>query len=125
VAQIEAEVGPEYARSIIDNINTWIYLLVNHPETAQHIEATSPLRYRYEPVMQMGGDVTIRTTEGPAIRADRVLRLPKRWFYCRSYGKVWKGRTPEVTPTWLKVRWPVIRPQAAPGPAEAEAPSSG
>lgn len=112
LAQIEAEVGPEYARSIVDNINTWLYLLVNHPETAQHIEATSPLRHRYEPVLQMGGDVTIRTVEGPAIRADRVLRLPKRWFYCRSYGKVWKGMTADVADTWLKVRWPVIRPQS-------------
>lgn len=113
LAQIEAEVGPEYARSIVDNINTWIYLLVNHPETAQHIEATSPLRHRYEPVFTMGGDITIRTTEGPAIRADRVLRLPKRWFYCRSYGKVWKGQTSQVGDTWLKIRWPVIRPQGS------------
>lgn len=121
LAQIEAEVGPEYARSIVDNINTWIYFLVNHPETAQHIEATSPLRDRYEPVMQLGGDVTIRTVEGPAIRADRVLRLPKRWFYCRSYGKVWKGRTVDVEEPWLKVQWPVIRPQGANGPGEPAA----
>lgn len=111
LAQIEAEVGAEYARSIVDNINTWIYMLVNHPETAQHIEATSPLRSRYEYVMPLGGEITWRTTEGPAIRADRVLRLPKRWFYCRSYGKVWKGSTLDVSPTWLKVRWPVIRPR--------------
>jgi hypothetical protein len=117
LAQIEAEVGPEYARSIVDNINTWVYFLVNHPETARHIEATSPLRDRYEPVMQLGGDITIRTTEGPAVRMDRVLRLPKRWFYCRSYGKVWKGRTPDVPETWLKVTWPMVRPRAFAEPA--------
>lgn len=35
LAQVEAEMEPEYARSIVDNLNTWIYMLVNHLETAQ------------------------------------------------------------------------------------------
>jgi hypothetical protein len=113
LAQIEAEVGPEYARSIVDNINTWIYFLVNHPETAAHVEAASPQRTRYETIVPAGEDPTTRITRRPAITADRVMQLPKRWFYCRSYGTVWKGQTLESPPAWLRIQWPSVRVHGA------------
>jgi hypothetical protein len=108
VAQIAAEVGTDYAQSIIDNINTWIYMLVNHPDTAAHIEAASPRRTRYDTIVPAGEDPTIRAVEQPLIRADRVLQLPKRWCYMRSYGRVWKFQTLESPPSWLKITWPTV-----------------
>ncbi|MEW6377560.1 MAG: TraM recognition domain-containing protein [Thermodesulfobacteriota bacterium] len=106
IAQIEEEVGSEAARSIIDNINTWVYMLVNHPETARFIELSSPKVKKFQPILSFGGGITVREMEENRILAQNVLRLPKRHFYMRSYGKIYRGITQEVEPSYVRVEFP-------------------
>jgi len=113
IAQIEEEVGNEAARSIVDNINNWVYMLVNHPETARFIEQSSPKVKKFQPILSFGGGITVREIEENRITAQNVLRLPKRHFYMRSYGKLYRGITKEVEPTYVKIEFPHLS-----GPAE-------
>jgi len=106
LAQIEEEVGIESAKSIIDNINTWVYMLVNHPETARFIEESSPMVKKFQPILSFGGGITVREIEENQIILQNVLRLPKRHFYMRSYGKIYRGVTEDVSPPYVKIEFP-------------------
>jgi conjugal transfer pilus assembly protein TraD len=106
IAQIEEEVGREAARSIIDNVNTWVYMLVNHPETARFIEDSSPIVKKFQPILSFGGGITVKEIEDNQVLAQDVLQLPKRGFFMRSYGKMYKGITLDANPTYVKVKFP-------------------
>lgn len=103
------EVGREVTQSIVDNINTWIYMRVNHPETAQHVEDTSPLVTVNQPLLNLGGGITIRPTKDKMVPAHRVLKLAAREFYMRSDGKLYKGITEPVPPLYVNVDFPAIK----------------
>lgn len=106
IAQIEEEIGPEATRSILDNINTWVYMLVNHPDTAMYVEDSSPSVKIYQPILSFGGGISVRETEVKQVLAAQVLQLPKRHFYMRSYGKLYKGCTADVTQRYVTVQNP-------------------
>lgn len=106
IAQIEEEVQEETARSILDNINTWVYMLVNHPDTAQYVEDSSPNIQKYQPILSFGGGISVREIEDKQILAASVLQLPKRYFYMRSYGKLYKGITKDTKPLYVSVEFP-------------------
>ncbi len=108
IAQIEEEIGPEATRSIVDNINTWLYMLVNHPDTAQYVEDSSPMKRKFSPILSFGGGISMRETEEKQILAAQILQLPKRKFYMRSYGKLYKGMTADVSPQYVSVTLPKI-----------------
>ncbi len=104
--------GREAARSIIDNINTWVYMLVNHPETAKFVELSSPIRKKFQPYLSFGGGITVREVEENQILAENVLQLPKRHFYMRSYGKYCKGVTIDTNPAYVRVEFPHLSQSA-------------
>lgn len=108
IAQIEAEVGREIAKSTLDNINTCLYMLVNHPETAMYVEESSPNIKKFQPMISFGGSVTLRETDTKQILAGSVLQLPKRHFYMRSYGKLYRGVTSDVKESYLNIKFPQI-----------------
>lgn len=105
-AQMEEAVGSEVTRSIIDNLNTWIYMKVNHPETCQYVEDSSPLVERQDAVVSAAGSVTIRYVDERLVLRHRVMDLSKRWFYMRSQGQWFKGRTLESSVSYCTVQFP-------------------
>ena len=109
IAQIEEEIGREATRSIVDNINSWVYMLVNHPETAQYVEDSSPNKRKYQPILSFGGGISVREMEEKQILATQILQLPKRYFYLRSYGKLFKGITTDTSPRYVTVSLPEIK----------------
>lgn len=109
VAQITEEVGKDAARSILDNINTWIYMLVNHPETAQYVEDSSPEVKVYSPILSFGGGITIKEVKERRIKAFKVMELDKREFYMKTYGKLFKGRTADVQGSYISVVLPAVK----------------
>ncbi|MEI7637043.1 MAG: TraM recognition domain-containing protein [Syntrophus sp. (in: bacteria)] len=109
IAQIEEEIGPEATRSIIDNINSWMFMLVNHPDTAKYVEDSSSNRRKYQPILSFGGGISVREIEEKQILATQVMQLPKRYFYVRSYGKLYKGITQDVSQRYVNVKLPLIK----------------
>lgn len=115
-AQISAEIGPDLTRSIMDNINSWLYFRVNHADTAQHVEDSSPLVQRPEPIISVAGSVTLRLSDQRLVLRDRVMHLMPRWFYFRSHGHWYKGKTLDSSASHFRVQFPII------GSATAETP---
>lgn len=109
VAQMTEEVGKDAARSILDNINTWIYMLVNHPETAQYVEDSSPEVKVYSPILSFGGGITIKEVKERRIKAFKVMELDKREFYMKTYGKLFKGKTADVHSSCVSVVLPAVK----------------
>lgn len=107
LAQIEEKVGAFITKSIIDNMSTWIYMCVNHPETAQHIEDSSPPYRLHEPVMPLGGSPpVIRTELRPLVESHRLQRLPPREFYLRTHQGWGRGVTLDVPDSRIHVTNP-------------------
>ena len=105
---MEEEVGPQVTTSIIDNINTWMYMLVNHPDTAQHMEDASPTIRKYQSILSFGGGMSLREVEEKQIKASKVLQLPKRHFYLRTYGELYRGVTHDVSPLMVEIQMPKV-----------------
>ncbi len=105
-ALIEQEIGREATRSILDNINTWIFMLVNHPETAQYMEDSAKTVKKQQMIVNMGTGASMRELEEKQVLAEKVLRLPKRQFFMRSYGHFWKGETLDVPPPYVNLIFP-------------------
>lgn len=108
IAQIESITSENNTKGILDNINTWVFMLVNHPETAQYIEDSFPLIRKYSPMLSFGRDITTREIYRKLVTADQVLQLPPRRFYMRSYGTYASGITADVEPPQVKVKFPPI-----------------
>jgi len=108
MAQMLEEVGPDVTRSIVDNINTWGYMLINHPETAQYVEDTSPMVKKFDSLLSFNSGITLKEKEEKQILAPQVLQLPKRHFYLRSYGKLYRGCTTDVSRRYVNVGLPLI-----------------
>jgi hypothetical protein len=83
-------------------------MLVNHPDTAQYVEDSSPMKRKFSPILSFGGGISMRETEEKQILAAQILQLPKRKFYMRSYGKLYKGMTTDVSPQYVSVTLPKI-----------------
>jgi type IV secretory pathway TraG/TraD family ATPase VirD4 len=112
IAQMEEEIGEEATQSIMDNINTWLFMKVNHERTAQMIEDMSPLKTKREPYLHFdGGDIRIslRENQERLILKERALRLKPRWFYLKSRGRLYKGFVPDVPQSIVEVEYPEIK----------------
>ncbi len=112
VAQMEEEIGPEATQSIMDNINTWIFMRVNHDKTAKLIEDMSPLAKKREPYLHFDAGeirISLRETEERLILKERATRLKPRWFYLKSHGHIYKGFVPDVEPSYINIEFPVIK----------------
>src|SRR5271157_1402685 len=108
IAQIVDEIGQDTTISILDNINTWIYMLVNHPDTAKSIEKVTPQVRQFEPTFRFDGGVMMRSEPVPMITAQQLLSLQRRQFFMRHFGKFYYGRTADVGRKWLDVKFPEI-----------------
>ena len=92
-------------------MNHLIFMKLNHPETAKHVEDSSPDKTKFQYIITPDdtvGRVTLREVDEKLITASRVLDLPPRWFYMRSLGKWYKGSTDDTSPAYVKVTFPEV-----------------
>ena len=109
LALMEEAVGEKAAMSIIDNINTWIFMRLNDPRTAKWVSSISPTARVFRGMVDEleDGDVRMRDEVVQFVSPDIILnRLPKRHFLMRSYHGWWRGVTREVTPARVRVVFP-------------------
>jgi len=109
MAQISEILSEASTASIMDNINTWIFMRVNHNDTAKYIEDNSPLKTIYKNVISIGGArvaISMKEETERLILMERVLKLKQRYFYLRSEGKIYKGIVPFVPSSPIEVTYP-------------------
>jgi len=108
LADINAAIGEQMARKILDNLNTKIFMRVNDPMTARYVSESSGTRKKYDPFLQLGGGITMRCAEEPAVLPEDVLNLNKRLFFLFGIPGHFKGKTELVKPPRLRVEYPDI-----------------
>jgi type IV secretory pathway TraG/TraD family ATPase VirD4 len=108
LADINAAIGEQMARKILDNLNTKIFMRVNDPVTARYVSESSGTRRKYDPFLQLGGGITMRCAEESAVLPEDVLFLNKRLFYMFGIQGRYKGKTAMVKLPKIKVEYPNI-----------------
>ena len=106
IADPEAEIGKPQARKILDNTNTKIFMRVNDPGTAQYIADYSGMQKKYSPILSLGGGITIREIEEPAVRPEDVMNLQQREFFMFSAEGAFRGKTAFTKEPYLKIIYP-------------------
>ncbi|WDN91060.1 hypothetical protein BuS5_04032 (plasmid) [Desulfosarcina sp. BuS5] len=106
IADPEAEIGKPQARKILDNTNTKIFMRVNDPGTAEYIAAYSGMQKKYSPILSLGGGITIREIEEPAVRPEDVMNLQQREFFMFSAEGAFRGKTAFTKEPYLKIVYP-------------------
>ncbi|QTA83856.1 TraD/TraG, TraM recognition site domain-containing protein [Desulfonema limicola] len=108
VADLNAEIGPDHARKILDNTNTKLFMRVNDPETAEYISDYSGTVQKFDPVLSLGGGIMIRSSEEQAVMPEDVMNLNARSFFMFGFSGRYKGRTVIVKPPFVRVKFPDI-----------------
>ncbi len=109
IADLNAELGEDHARKILDNTNTKIFMRVNDPQTAQYISDYSGLVKKFSPILQLGGGIMIRETEEQAVLPEDAMNLGMRDFFMFGLTGAFRGKTCMVKPAVLEVTYPEIR----------------
>jgi len=108
ISDLEAEVGKPFARKILDNTNTKIFMRVNDPDTAKYVSNYSGNEKRYSSILSLGGGITVREVEEPLVVPDELTTLQKREFYLFTYEGKYKGFTLNSTPLKYHINLPKI-----------------
>ena len=106
IADLEAEMGPAYAKKILDNTNTKVFMRVNDPSTAKYISDYAGIRDRFSPFLSLSGGITIREVKEYEIKPEEVLNLKPREFYMFSFNARCKGVTSFTEPAYIRVKYP-------------------
>lgn len=105
VNQLYAAVGEEFAKSILDNTNTKIFMRCSDAETSEyvvnHFGTIKVLNSIYSQAQ-----ITTREIEEDVLRVNDVLSLQPRDFYMMTYSGRYRGRTAEVADPNLEIRFP-------------------
>lgn len=109
-SQMIDAIGPQLTQSIIDNIATWLFFRVNHPDTCAYVEKMSPLMRFPEPGAMLTDQqrFSLNWPERPVVRAHKVIRLPDRVFYLKTGTDWYKGKTLDASPSYLTIQFPEV-----------------
>jgi type IV secretory pathway TraG/TraD family ATPase VirD4 len=105
VNQLYAAVGEDFAKSILDNTNTKIFMRCSDPETSeyvvQHFGTRKILNSIYNPAQ-----ITTREIEEDVLKTQDILSLQPREFYMMTYSGRYRGKTATVDDPKLRIRFP-------------------
>lgn len=106
LADINAAIGDQMGRKILDNLNTMIFIRVKDLMSAKHVSESSGTGKKYDPFLQLGGGITMRCAEEAAVLPEDMLSLNRRIFYMFGVKGRYKGKTELVKPLMLNVAYP-------------------
>ncbi|MFH1671815.1 MAG: TraM recognition domain-containing protein, partial [Pseudomonadota bacterium] len=108
ISDLEAEIGRPFARKILDNTNTKVFMRVNDPATAEYVADYSGEQKRFSPLLSLGGAITIREVKESAILPEHILNLQEREFFLFSYQGQYRGKTPYVERPYFQIQYPHV-----------------
>jgi len=106
ISQLYASIGEDYANSILDNTNSKIYMRVPDTDTAKYCAGHFGHYTKYSSILGANGGVTVRELEDDTLKPEDILGLPERVFYMMTYSGFYKGRTFDISPTYLDTTFP-------------------
>lgn len=108
ISDLEAEIGRPFAKKILDNTNTKVFMRVNDPATAEYVADYSGEQKRFSPLLSLGGAITIREVKENAILPEHILNLQEREFFLFSYQGQYRGKTLYVKPPYFQIEYPHV-----------------
>jgi hypothetical protein len=114
VNQIYAALGDEnIGRTALDNTNTKIFMKCSDAETSEYVVKHFGVHDALQGVFG-NSQVTTRQVERDVLKVQDILDLQPQEFYMVTYNGRFRGRTADVEPANIKIRFP-----DAPGTAMA------
>lgn len=109
VNQMYAELGKDYANTILDNTNTKFFMRVPDAETASYVSGHFGTVKKFSPILSVGGGITTRMEEMPLVKEEDIMGLQPREFYFTSYHGMFQGRTTKDTSKlFVNVEFPSV-----------------
>ena len=106
VNQLYAAVGEEFAKSILDNTNTKLFMRCPDADTSQYALEHFGSHKVLAPIMQPTGNITAREVEEDVLRVSDILGLQPQEFYLLTYGGRYRGMTRDVRSPCLRINFP-------------------
>jgi hypothetical protein len=118
VNQLYAAVEEEFAKSILDNTNTKLFMRCPDAETSRYALEHFGVHKVLAPIMQPTGNITAREVEEDVLQVSDILGLQQQEFYLLTYSGRYRGRIREVRPPHVKIGFPeapvgTLTPEAA------------
>lgn len=107
ISQLYKAVGEAATKSIIDNANTKIFMRVPDAETAEFVSRHLGEHKRKDVMLSKGGAVMQRQTDDVRVKPAEIMNLGPREFFLQTYSGLYRGKTLDVRPSPLRVRFPV------------------
>jgi len=106
VNQLYAAVGEEFAKSILDNTNTKLFMRCPDAETSAYVTEHFGVHKVLAPIMQPSGSITAREVEEDVLRVSDILDLGQQEFYLMTYSGRYRGKARNVRPSPLRIEFP-------------------
>jgi len=106
VSQLYAMIGKDYGNAILDNTNTKLFMRVPDTDTASYVAKHFGEFRRYSPILNVDGGVSVREEEDTILKPSDILELAEREFYLMTYSGLFRGRSLDVSPLYLEIRFP-------------------
>ncbi|ULO03846.1 type IV secretion system DNA-binding domain-containing protein [Campylobacter sp. RM12651] len=107
-ADIIKKLGKDSARTIFDNTSTKIIMKMNDLESAETVSKMGGTHKVHTTFLNDAGKITSRETEEDIIKPVDVLNLNKREFYYFGFEGRFKGKTADVSESYLRLKLPEI-----------------
>ena len=108
VNQLYAVLSQDVGKSILDNVNTKVFMRVTDKETAEYASGHFGTKTGYSPVFGVGGNLSIREVDDVWIRPEDIQELQPRKFYMMTYSGKYAGITLDISPMYIYVKFPAI-----------------
>jgi len=106
VNQLYAAVGEEFAKGILDNTNSKIFMRCPDAETSRYSLEHFGVHKVLAPIMQPSGNITAREVEEDMLQVSDILGLMQQEFYLLTYAGRFRGRIRNVSPSGLRINFP-------------------
>lgn len=104
--QIVAALGKDKANSILDNINTKMWMRLPDPETAQYALKHFGTQRRFLPILTNDGNFSLRESEELLLNTNHFMELQPQQFYMYTYSGNFKGLTANCNNARLNLVYP-------------------
>jgi hypothetical protein len=108
VNQLYAILGKDTGKSIMDNVNTKLFMRVTDIETAEYAANHFGTKIGYSPIFGVGTNLSIRETDETWVKPENIMELQPRKFYMMSYTGKYFGCTANTSPLYINIKFPAI-----------------
>ncbi len=106
ISQMNAIIGEQYTKAILDNCNTKLFMKVADIETANYLSSYFGMKKELSGIISADAHMTWRDTEVDKIKPTEITNLKRQQFYLTTYSGGYKGITNMVQDTVVDIRYP-------------------